>query len=228
MGRPRNTPEQAAATRERRRLREKERRSRMCENGVTVGAMASCERRRDPEVRAREAARRRERYREKMELARAVEKFALRATERSSRVKSASAAQCASSKTWPSLSAGKCDSQAQCVVPLMFKSSQTKTVLISAEVQTRATRKKPAAGLRNRPGAESVSASDSGTRKTGVRSLTAGKCDSETQCVVLLTFKSSQAALRAKLRSVEVQTEDTRKMRAGDHQLSGGHHFEVP
>ncbi|XP_077533871.1 uncharacterized protein LOC144145909 isoform X2 [Haemaphysalis longicornis] len=145
MGRPRNTPEQAAATRERRRLREKERRSRMCENGVTVGAMASCERRRDPEVRAREAARRRERYREKMELARAVEKFALRATERSSRVKSASAAQCASSKTWPSLSAGKCDSQAQCVVPLMFKSSQTKTVLISAEVQTRATRKKPAA-----------------------------------------------------------------------------------
>ncbi|XP_077533874.1 uncharacterized protein LOC144145909 isoform X4 [Haemaphysalis longicornis] len=82
--------------------------------------------------------------------------------------------------------------------------------------------------LRNRPGAESVSASDSGTRKTGVRSLTAGKCDSETQCVVLLTFKSSQAALRAKLRSVEVQTEDTRKMRAGDHRLSGGHHFEVP
>lgn len=199
----------------------------MYENGVTVGAMASLARRRNPAVREREAARRRERYREKMELARAMKKFVQRATERSSRVKSASAAECASSETWPSLSAGKSDSQAQCVVPLMFKSSQAtvKTVLKSAEVQTPAARKITAGGW-NRLGVVSVFTSDCGTSQTGA-SVSAGKRESQAQCVVPLMFKSSQATLRAKLRSVEVQTEDARRISAGDRQ-SGGHHLEVP
>lgn len=68
----------------------------------------------------------------------------------------------------------------------------------------------------------------------------AGKCDFQAQCVVPFMFKSSQANLRVKLRSVEVQTEVTRRKvqkrihskgpsgeDSGD-QVSGGHHFGVP
>lgn len=138
-----------------------------------------------------------------------------------SRMESASAAECASSKTWASLSLGKCDSQTQCVVPLMFKSSQatSRIKFESAEVQTRSVRKIIAGSW-----VESASAADCGSSKTRT-SLLNGKCDSQVQCVVPLMFKCSQANSRTKLRSVEVQTLGTRQIGC---QLFGGHHFEVP
>lgn len=154
--------------------------------------------------------------------------------------KSVSAADCASSKTWPSLSDGKCDSQTQCLVPLMFKASQAtlKTPVRSFQVQTRAAE-------RIITGSPSVSALDCGS-STPRASLLAGKCDFQAQCVVPLMFKSCEANSRAKLKSVRVQTEFTRKKirkirkirsegsskvsstgGSGD-QASGGHHFGVP
>ncbi|XP_077533858.1 uncharacterized protein LOC144145901 [Haemaphysalis longicornis] len=138
-------------------------------------------------------------------------------------VKSASAAECARSKTWPSSSVQKCDSQTQCVVPLMFKSSQAtlKIVFKNVEVQTRVTRKINAG---TRMG--SLSLADCGTCRTRP-SLSAGKRDSQTQCVVPFMFKPSQTNLRTKFMSVEVQTETTKKRSSGD-QLSSGHHFGVP
>lgn len=138
-----------------------------------------------------------------------------------SRVESASAAECASSKTFASLLEGKCDSQTQCVVPLMFKASQatSKTTFRSVEVQTRAIVK-----ILSVSQMKSASAADCGSSKTRT-SLLAGKCDSQTQCVVPLMFKSSQANSRSKLKSTEVQTLHTGQIGC---QLFGGHHFEVP
>lgn len=140
-----------------------------------------------------------------------------------SQAKSASAVECASSKTWPLPSAEKCNSQTQCVVPLMFKSAQAtlKAVFKNVEVQTRVTRRINAG---TRMG--SLSSADCGTCKIRP-SVLAGKRDSQTQCVVPFMFKPSQTNLRTKFTSVEVQTETARKRASGD-QLSGGHHFGVP
>ncbi|XP_077533862.1 uncharacterized protein LOC144145904 isoform X2 [Haemaphysalis longicornis] len=160
----------------------------------------------------------------------------------SARGGSASAAECASSKTRPSLSAGKCDSQTQCVVPLMFKSSQAalKTALISVQVQTPAAVKIVAGTCK-----ESVSASECGSSKTRPSQSSAGRWDAQTQCVVPFMFKSSQVDVRPLLRTVRVQTErtgerpsDAQPMRhpqslpssagkKGD-QRSGGFHFAWP
>lgn len=63
MGRPKRTPEQEEAYRERRRVRIREKRRQMCENGLTVCAMEKRRYRADPTVRAREAALARERRR---------------------------------------------------------------------------------------------------------------------------------------------------------------------
>lgn len=80
-----------------------------------------------------------------------------------SQLASASAAECASSKTWVLPSVGKCDSQTQCVVPLMFKSSQTTSRIKfkSVEVQTPSVRK--IAG----PWVESASTAVFGSSQTG-------------------------------------------------------------
>ncbi|XP_077533876.1 uncharacterized protein LOC144145912 [Haemaphysalis longicornis] len=181
----------------------------------------------NPELRARAAGDRRQR---RLQLA-ATGVFAspnkssratsLDARAVCTRVESSSAAECASSKTLASLVAGKCDSHAQCVVPLMFKSSQatSRTTFKSVEVQTMALTKILAV-----PQVASASAADCGSSKTRTSHL-AGKCDSQTQCVLPLMFKCAQANLRINSRSVEVQT-----LRTGQKgcRLFGGHHFEVP
>lgn len=184
-------------------------------------------RRSNPELRAREAG---DRGHRRMLAATGVFASPSKASSRAtgvdtravcSRVESASAAECASSKTFASLLEGKCDSQTQCVVPLMFKASQatSKTTFRSVEVQTRAIVK-----ILSVSQMKSASAADCGSSKTRT-SLLAGKCDSQTQCVVPLMFKSSQANSRSKLKSTEVQTLHTGQIGC---QLFGGHHFEVP
>lgn len=91
----------------------------------------------------------------------------------------------------------------------MFKSSQAslKIVFKNVEVQTRVTREINAG---TRMG--SLSSADCGTCRTRP-SLSAGKRDSQTQCVVPFMFKPSQTNLRTKFTSVEVQTEITTKKR---------------
>ncbi|XP_077533863.1 uncharacterized protein LOC144145904 isoform X3 [Haemaphysalis longicornis] len=208
MGRPKKyvTPEEEAEQRERRRVASREHMRRL---------------RSDPDYRAEAAARKRQRRAEVADdpaywyckyyqyRTRDVEGVSQAISARGG---SASAAECASSKTRPSLSAGKCDSQTQCVVPLMFKSSQAalKTALISVQVQTPAAVKIVAGTCK-----ESVSASECGSSKTRPSQSSAGRWDAQTQCVVPFMFKSSQVDVRPLLRTVRVQTERTGERPSG-------------